>query len=193
YSFTVLCGVGIGMTLIVIFRSLSFQQALIFIALGEANSLKEALYEGYSVGFVSFRYLVLYSAAVAIYRMIRVKSFSFVNWLNVFLLAVSTVILGSRLIFIATLLTATLLLTFDRSRVRISVTKTVAVAMILFLILAVANFARNKGYYERNRLSFIEAGVSEILAYLGSPFQAAVGSAPVADQLVAGGDQTYRD
>src|SRR5579885_761768 len=47
YSFTVLCGVGIGMTLIVIFRSLSFQQALIFIALGEANSLKEALYEGY--------------------------------------------------------------------------------------------------------------------------------------------------
>jgi hypothetical protein len=42
-------------------------------------------------------------------------------------------------------------------------------------------------------LPFVAAGVSEILAYLGSPFQAAIGSAPLADQLVAGGDQTYRN
>jgi hypothetical protein len=66
-------------------------------------------------------------------------------------------------------------------------------ATALFLILAVANFARNKNYYESNRLSFVQAGISEIIAYLGSPFQVAIGSAGVTDQLVAGGDQTYRD
>jgi hypothetical protein len=41
-------------------------------------------------------------------------------------------------------------------------------------------------------LSFFAAGVSEIIAYLGSPFQAAIGTASVTDQLAAGGDQTYR-
>lgn len=193
YSFTFLCAIGIGMTLFVIFRSLSLQQVLLFIALGQANALKEALYEDYSVGFVSLRYLVLFSAAIAIYRVVRLKSYNLVNLLNVFMLAVSTLILGSRLIFIATLLTATLLLTFDRTKVRVSVLKTVAALMCLFLILAVANYARNKNYYESNRASFIEAGASEILAYLGSPFQVSVGSAPVTDQLVVGGSETYRD
>jgi hypothetical protein len=66
-------------------------------------------------------------------------------------------------------------------------------ATIIFLILSVLNFSRNANYYERNRLSFGLAGVSEILAYLGSPFQVAIGSAPVVDQLVAGGGETYRN
>ena len=192
-AFTLLTTIGIASTAFSIFRSLSLQQALVFIALGQGNSLKEALYENYSVGVVSLRYLVLYSAAIALYRIIRSKSYSAINIFNIVLLGVSTLLLGSRLIFIATLLTATLILTFGKSTIRISITKTIALATSLFLILGVANFARNKDYYERNGLTFVEAGVSEIIAYLGSPFQVAVGSAPVTEQLAAGGNETYRN
>ena len=49
------------------------------------------------------------------------------------------------------------------------------------------NFSRNAGYYERNNLSFGLAGLNEIVAYLGTPFQVAVGAANVTDQLAAQG------
>jgi hypothetical protein len=189
----VLAAAGTAATLIRIFRTLSIPQAIIFMSLGEGNSLKEALYEDYSVGFVSLRYLVLFSAAIGLYRMIRFRSFTVINILNIVLLCIGTFLLGSRLMFIATLLTVLLLLTFNRNTIRISIPKTIMLVTMVFLLLSVANYARNKNYYDSNRSSFLIAGVSEILAYLGSPFQAAIGSAPVVEQLAVGGDQTYRN
>jgi hypothetical protein len=109
------------------------------------------------------------------------------------MLGITALLLGSRLIFIATLLTVVFLLSFGKKSIRFSIPKLTIFATLLFLILSALNFSRNANYYERNKLSFGLAGVSEILAYLGSPFQVAIGSAPVVDQLVAGGDQTYRN
>jgi hypothetical protein len=193
YIFTLLATIGTTATLIRIFTLLSIQQAFVFMALGEANALKEALYEDYSVGFFSLRYVVLFSASIALYRMIRWKSFSPVNLFNIPLLFVSTFLLGSRLIFVATILTTLLMLTFDKRALRISLTKTIGVAAILFMILSAVNAVRNKDYYEHLGLSFAQAGVSEIVAYLGSPFQVAIGSARFTDELAAGGDQSYRN
>jgi hypothetical protein len=84
------------------------------------------------------------------------------------------------------------MLTLDKRTVKISLTKTVAWVVLLFVTLSAVNTVRNKGYYEKLGLSFAVAGVSEILAYLASPFQVAIGSARFTDQLAAGGDQTYR-
>jgi hypothetical protein len=193
YILSFLSAIGIATTLIKIFQSLSLQQAIVFVALGQANSLKEALYEDYSIGLVSLRYLVLYSASIALYRIIRWRSFRPLNILNVLMLGITALLLGSRLIFIATLLTVVFLLSFGKKSIRFSIPKLTIFATLLFLILSALNFSRNANYYERNKLSFGLAGVSEILAYLGSPFQVAIGSAPVVDQLVAGGDQTYRN
>lgn len=192
YTFSVLSAIGIGMTLVRIFQSLSIPAAIAFIGSGQANALKDALYEDYNVGLVSLRYVVLYPASLALYRIVRCKSFTVMNLFNVLMLCVST-LLSSRLIFIATLLTCGLLLGFDKRSTRISITKLLAIGTSLFLLLAVLNYSRNKSYYDRNRLSFGLAGFSEILSYLGSPFQAEIGSAEVTDQLVAGGDRTYRN
>jgi hypothetical protein len=193
YILSFLSAIGIATTLIKIFQSLSLQQAIVFVALGQANSLKEALYEDYSIGLVSLRYLVLYSASIALYRIIRWRSFRPLNIFNVLMLGITALLLGSRLILIATLLTVVFLLSFGKRSIRFSIPKLTIFATLLFLILSALNFSRNANYYERNKLSFGLAGVSEILAYLGSPFQVAIGSAPVVDQLVAGGDQTYRN
>ena len=193
YIFSLLSAIGIATTLIRIFQLLSLQQAIVFFALGQANSFKEALYEDYSIGLVSLRYVVLYSASIALYRIIRWRSFGPLNILNVLMLGITALLLGSRLIFIATLLTVVFLLSFGKRSIRFSIPKLIIFATLLFLILSALNFSRNVNYYERNKLSFGLAGFSEILAYLGSPFQVAIGSAPVVDQLVAGGDQTYRN
>jgi hypothetical protein len=193
YTLTLVTTVGTIATLVRIFRVLSIQQAFLFMTLGSANELKNALYEDYSIGLFSLRYVVLYSSSIALYRMIRWKSFTPVNLFNIPLLLVSTFLLGSRLIFIATIVTTILMLTFDKRTLRISPTKTVAVAVVLFGILSAVNVVRNKGYYNSLGLSFAVAGVSEILSYLGSPFQVAIGSARFTDQLAAGGDQTYRN
>lgn len=193
YIFSFLSAIGIATTLIKIFELLSLQQAVVFVALGQANSLKDALYEGYGIGLVSLRYLVLYSASIALYRIVRRRSFRPLNIFNLLMLGITALLLGSRLIFIATLVTVVFLLSFGERSIRFSVRKVILFATLLFLILSVLNFSRNADYYERNKLSFGLAGVSEILAYLGSPFQVAIGSAPVVDQLVAGGDQTYRN
>ncbi len=192
YIFSFLSAIGIATTLIKIFQFLSLQQAIVFVALGQANSLKEALYEDYSIGLVSLRYLVLYSASIALYRIIRRRSFRPLNILNVLMLGI-TALLSSRLILIATLLTVVFLLSFGKRSIKFSIPKLTLFATLLFLILSVLNFSRNADYYETNKLSFGLAGVSEILAYLGSPFQVAIGSAPVVDQLVAGGGETYRN
>lgn len=192
YAFTVLSAIGIGATLIRIFQLLSWQEAIASIAAGQANALKDTLYEDYSIGLVSLRYLVLFPASLALYRIVRYKSRKLINIFNVLMLVVST-FLSSRLIFIATILTLTFLLGFDKKSIRIRISRLIAIVGLLFLLLAVLNYSRNKNYYEHNKLSFGLAGVSEILAYLGSPFQAEIGSAVVTEQLVAGGDRTYRN
>src|ERR1039458_2732042 len=60
YGFSILATLGIGTMLVRIFHDMSLKQALLFISLGQTNELKDTLYENYSVGFVSLRYLVLY-------------------------------------------------------------------------------------------------------------------------------------
>src|SRR5579863_597477 len=62
YACTVISTVGTVSTLVQIFVNLSLQQALMFISLGQANALKDTLYEQYHVGIVSLRYLILYPA-----------------------------------------------------------------------------------------------------------------------------------
>jgi len=191
-AFTILTTVGISATLIGVFRALSLQQAAASIALGHANELKDALYEDYSIGLVSLRYLVLYPASIALYRIIRLRSFTLLNIFNVLLLAIS-VVMSSRLIFIATLLTVVFLLSFDKNSTRISIPKLTAIVTVIFLALALLNYSRNKDYYESNKLSFGVAGASEILAYLGSPFQVAIGTAQVTDRIIGGDPDSYHD
>ena len=53
--------------------------------------------------------------------------------------------------------------------------KTLLFIGIVILILFFLNYSRNKGFYNQNYgLGFWGAGISEIKAYLGTPFQGAI-------------------
>jgi hypothetical protein len=185
-AFTLISALGLGAMVITIVRNMSLGQMIIFISLGQSNALKGTVYEDYHIGIVSLRYVVLYPASVALYRMIRLRKYSLLNIFNVLMLAVCTFV-SFRLILIAALVTTFFLVTFDKKSVRLSAAKLALVAGSLFLILSVLNLSRNAGYYERNDLSFGLAGLNEIVAYLGTPFQVAIGSANLTDQLAAQG------
>jgi len=186
YAFSLVAAVGLGTMLVEIFRYFSWQEMILFVSLGETNELKEAWYANYSIGWISLRYVVLFSSSWALYRIFRSKSFSPMNLINVFMLAVLA-FMSFRLILIASTLSTVFLLSFGKRSITVSGLKLAAWASFLFLILSALNISRNAGYYQANGLSFWLAGVNEIDAYLGTPFQVAVGTAPFTDQLAAGG------
>jgi hypothetical protein len=167
-------------------------QAIIYIYLGQGNRLKNTLYGDYSAGILSLRYLVLYSASLAIYRIVRLRNLSLLNFANLALLAIAALI-SSRLILIATILVSIFLLTFGKRHVRISLIKCGISGALLFAILSVLNSSRNSNFYAARDLSFAEAGVSEIITYLGAPFHVSIGAARRTDDIVAGQTDFYRE
>ncbi|HZD47380.1 MAG TPA: hypothetical protein VE178_01430, partial [Silvibacterium sp.] len=190
-TFTFLAALGAISTLFRIFSTISVPQAALYFYLGQGNRLKNTLYANYSAGLFSLRYLVLYSASLAIYRTVRFRKLSLLNVFNIFLLA-ATVLVSSRLILIATLLVSFFLLNYGKSHIRISITKLAFFAGGLFALLSLLNTSRNANFYESRNLSFTEAGISEIVTYLGSPFHVSIGAAQRLDELTVRGPESYR-
>jgi hypothetical protein len=190
--FTALSAIGVAATFFRIFHTLPFQQAVLYISLGQANRLKNTLYDDYSAGILSLRYLVLYSASLSIYRIVKFRKLSLLSIVNLVLLAM-TALLSSRLILVATVLTSAFLLNYAKKSIRISPARIGIFACILFAILSLLNSSRNGNFYAERNLSFTEASISEMITYLGAPFQAAVGAAKRTDDIVGGRSDTYRD
>jgi hypothetical protein len=189
WSFTFLTAIGTAFMLLAIFRSLTPAAVLLYIGSGQANLIGEALHDDYSVGFVSLRYLVVYSTSLALCRIIRRRKFTFLSALNLLMLLM---IMTARLIFVATLLMTIFQLNFDKKVVKINIAKAAAVLLVAFSILSAVNLSRNAGFYSQRGDSFFGAGLSEAVAYLGSPFQVAVGTAKVLEELENVGGSEYR-
>ena len=192
WSFTALAAVGTIWTFLKIFQALPLLQAAVYIYLGQGNRLKNTLYDDYSAGILSLRYLVLYSASLAIYRAVKFRRLSLLTIANILLLG-ATVLISSRLILIATLVVSAFLITYGQRYIRISPVKLGLCAVGLFLVLAVLNSSRNSNYYSKQNQTFGEAGVSEIITYLGSPFNVALGAASRTDEITVGRADLYRE
>jgi hypothetical protein len=192
WIFTILSTIGVISTYFRIFHTLSFFQAVLYISLGQANRLKGTLYDEYNAGILSLRYLVLYSASLAIYRVVRFRKLSLLSVVNIALLAM-TALLSSRLILIATVLVSAFLLNYGKKSIKISMAKLGLFAGILFIILSFLNSSRNSNFYAGRNLSFAEASVSEVITYLGSPFQVAMSAARRTDDIAGGRTDFYRE
>jgi len=189
--FTLLSAIGTVYTFLKIFTALPLLQAAVYLYLGQGNRLKNTLYEGYSAGIPSLRYLVLYSASLAIYRTVKFRKVTFLNVANIFMLGAG-VLISSRLILIATLVVSMFLLTYGKQKIQLSLVKVAVFATLLFVILSFINSSRNRNFYENRNLSFTEASVSEIVTYLGSPFNVALGDARAIDVITPGRIGLYR-
>ena len=155
-----------------LFYSLSVVQILQFMVDGNANQLKYKLYEDYSIGLLSLRYVTIHAFPVAIFRRFFLKKKSFIDYLNIISLAFTSII-SSRLTLIMALLSTIILFIIHSPKIKLNIFKLTAAGLTLFFVLSFLSYSRNKSFYEQKDLYFFWAGVSEIVTYLGTPFQGA--------------------
>ncbi|HWJ36332.1 MAG TPA: hypothetical protein VNR70_13765 [Steroidobacteraceae bacterium] len=191
-TFTGLTSIGLILTYAKIFSSLSLGGALAFIAAGSGNALKESLYEQYSAGVLSLRYLVIFSASLAVYRFSYVKRWDVLYVINFLLLLISA-LLSSRLMFVATVVASLFLVLRRSERIRIRPVRIIVGAFLAFFVLAALNASRNSNYYEKDNLYFWGGGASSIITYLSAPFQSAIGTANHIVEISGAPGDTYRE
>lgn len=158
---------------IVILSSVGISTIFDYLTTGQANQLKYILYDDYSAGLLSLRYLSIQSCALAIFRRYFLKLKSRLDIINILLL-LSIVIISSRLSLIMMIFMCLILIASHSRSIKIKPFKIAAAGLVFFILLSVLSYTRNKGFYEAQGYGFWSAGVSEIVTYLGTPFQGAV-------------------
>jgi hypothetical protein len=137
-----------------------------------ANMIKHALYEDYSIGLKSLRYTAIHSFTLMVIRRVVFQKKWPLDFIPLILL-LSTAIISSRLALIMSFFQIALILTIY-GRLRITMTSIVLYIFIGFNILAALNYTRNFGYYQNLGLGFYEGALAEIINYVGTPFQGAI-------------------
>ncbi|SFG94505.1 O-antigen polymerase [Sporolactobacillus nakayamae] len=143
---------------------------------GQANQLKNILYEDYSVGINTLRYLSILSGSISIFNIIHFKKAKFINISNIIMLLLTS-LMSSRLAIVLTIILVIYLL--FKNKYHFSLKKVIVICMIAFIVLTILNNSRNKQFYMQNYNinNPIISNLSEINTYIGSPFQGSVGVA----------------
>ncbi|MGG3625196.1 hypothetical protein ABES25_16770 [Bacillus gobiensis] len=170
--FSLIGYLGVFVTLLSI--GSGYGQIIGWILNGEANNLKKMLYDSYSVGPHSLRYVVIVSSAISLFQIMKYRK---INWFDIFnLLSLLIVSLISSRLALILCLVITICLTI---RYNVVVRRYIyLIAMVFtFLLLTLFNYSRNSNFYKDyfNIDNPIIMNISEMKTYIGSPFQAAVG------------------
>lgn len=149
----------------------------------DANALKAALYDNYSIGLPSLRYVTILSGALALYHLVH-RRYVLLSLVN--LLALGCVaIISSRLAVVATIVTALPLIAGSTNTLRLRGWHLALGGSVLFVLLSALNWTRNGNFYRDFGINnWLAAGFSEILAYVGSAFQGFLAAATLRDVLV---------
>jgi hypothetical protein len=190
YAYTILAILGGASAYAKVVGEMSIQGAILYVSSGTANELKEALYDNYSPGLFSLRYLVVYSAAIALFRLFYLKKVDVLLFVNVLTLAFIS-LLSSRLMFVSSVLSALFLVALKRP-IQVRAGRIFIFVVVAFSVLSVLNYSRNYNYYKGIGQGFFSAGVSSIVQYVGSPFQVVVGGANNIDKISQVEGETYR-
>ncbi|UCE23177.1 MAG: hypothetical protein JSU74_07670 [Candidatus Zixiibacteriota bacterium] len=171
--------------------SLGFESLLTAVVSGEANTLHKKLYEDYSIGFFSLRYVVILSGGLAIYRIISRISRSCLDIANILMLLVLAVI-ASRLSVVFALLIGLGLWVTNCPRIRVKFGRLLLLLAAVFVLFSLYNYSRNVGYYTAQGIdNFFAAGISEIVRYLASPFQGGLAAGNHLDRIIADPARAY--
>lgn len=148
---------------------------------GQANTLKDTLYSDYSIGPASLRYMAIPAAALALYHSIY-KRFILLNLFNIVLLFVVAII-SSRLSIIF-MIFIFLTIIYTRIKIKIKPLQMLVAGIVIFHMLCALNYSRNIAFYRLIGIdNFYMAGISEIVAYVGSPFQGFLATSEYRDRL----------
>lgn len=172
YILTFIATIGVFYTYLFILKNISIIGIYEVLMQGEGNLLKSLLYDDYEMGFSSLRYVAILSAAIAIFDSLVRKEVSFIFNLYNLVLLFMIVIISHRLALVFSIMIFLGLFLFN-SKKNISLNiNWLIFTVAIFIILMFLNSFRNIGFYSNYGINnpFL-SGISEIVTYVGSPFQ----------------------
>lgn len=174
YVLSFISALGVIATFFVIYTSAgnSLNQIWIWVSSGNANKLKQALYEDYNVGILSLRYAAIHSACMALVRRFIHKKKRKIDIINIMSL-IWIALISTRLAVIACALAFFIFYNAYR-KINLGLKRSILLIVIGFHILSIFNYTRNINFYRQFGMGFYSAGFSEIVTYVGSPFQGAI-------------------
>ncbi len=189
---SVVAWLGVGSAYYHVVDLIGFDGIVLAISRNTVNDLLMALYSDYTVGLYSLRYTAALAGGIALYRFLTDRKPGLMDVLNAFAL-LGTAAISSRLSLVWSVMIGLSLwisagYKFSRpARWRLGLL-TVCVVILLWLF----NYSRNAHYYAQHGTdSVVMAGVGEVQAYLGAPFQVALGVANNVDSALAGITSEY--
>ncbi len=173
--------VGVVYVLAGIVSALGINGILRAVSGGEANALKDTLYSDYKIGLASFRYMSIPAAALGFYHLLN-RRYIFMSFISIISLLVVTLI-SSRLSLVYTVFIFISLI-YLNGKLKVNRTQIIIGFLILFHLLCFLNYTRNINFYRSIGINnFYMAGISEIVTYVGSPFQGFLASGTYGDIL----------
>jgi len=140
------------------------------------NALKASIYESYSLGIFTMRYVAALSGGIAIATVIGRRRLAPLEVLNIVVLIAAAAI-SARLLLVMGVVIALGIAVQSKPERRLTVPAIAGGAALLFLVLTPLNYSRNAAFYERyyDVTNPFEMNAQEAVSYLGSPFQVSLG------------------
>ena len=177
YIYSLLALVGFFYTVYVTLKVLGLSGFIYSIVSFTTNRIAYAIYQDYSIGIFSLRYIIIISFGWALYRLLILGKRNWVDLLNIVCFVFYIAFFGRRLQLICSILVFIALANRHQSLFsHIKISRFYWLMLFGFVMLSVATLLRNYGSYSDMGYSNpITAVLSNIISYLAAPFQVSLG------------------
>lgn len=170
-SLIVLTSIGAFYSIYSITKSIDIHSLFFILTSGKANDIKYALYEQYSAGIPSLRYLSIYCGAFLLSRRLCGIRSPLLDSAAA-ILVILTSLISSRLTLVAAVFGGIYLCMRIKKSIKIKITNCALYIFIGILAVSALGWTRNSNFYSDRGLDFFGGSFSEIITYLGTPVQA---------------------
>ncbi|MEM6843532.1 MAG: hypothetical protein AAF632_14990 [Bacteroidota bacterium] len=177
YAYSSLALFGFFYTVYVTLKVLGISGFIYSIVSFTTNKIAYAIYQDYSVGIFSLRYVIIISFGWALYRIVVLGKRNWIDLLNLVCFIFYIAFFGRRLQLICSILIFIALANRHQSLFsHIKLARFYWLLLFGFIMLSVATLLRNYGSYANMGYSNpLTAILSNIVSYLAAPFQVSLG------------------
>ncbi|MEK6477762.1 hypothetical protein WJR50_09520 [Catalinimonas sp. 4WD22] len=175
--YSVIALIGIFYTIYVTFKVLGFYGFFYAIITFTTNKIAYAIYQDYSAGIFSLRYVIIIAFGWALYRVIILKKIQLIDILNIGVFIFYIAFFGRRLQLVCSILVfLTLANRYNSLFKKVKLNRFYWLVFFGFIMLSVATLLRNYGSYaEMGYSNPLSAVLANVIAYLAAPFQVSLG------------------
>lgn len=155
--------------------SVGLQEVIDALTSLQANYIKYALYDNYIIGLNTLRYLTIISGTIGCYKIIVEKKYNLLHFINIICLLFSALISHRLSLIVAAFLFLGLIY---KNKPKINFVKLSILGIAFLSLMLFYNVTRNYLFYIYIGIeSPFEMLITEVITYVGSPFQVSVGVA----------------